>query len=141
MAANPTPSRPEPQSDLFLKGKHADCFSSPASHDAQVNIERSPTPTFEATIGPQVVTVTDSGAVHTINLKNCQASIGGSKQVVATLFYTGGNATEEVAQYGHFISQTALFDFISYMRQIGGSVAKMGFFPSVSGNVRASQGC
>ena len=71
------------------------------------------------------VTVIDSGIVHTINHKNCQGKEGYAR-VVATLFYrpgSGGATTSTVEGtmilapqdgiYGRFVSQPALFDFIS----------------------------
>jgi len=114
MSTNPTRER-----NLSLKNSHAGCFRAPATHDAQVNTNDG-TGKLQAKVGPtkdgQVVTVIDSGVIHSINHKNCQSSTEGHKQIVATLFYTARtdeNTTEEVAQYGQFISQAALFDFIS----------------------------
>ncbi|KAF8454761.1 HAD-like domain-containing protein [Terfezia claveryi] len=117
MSTNST--RPKPQRNLSLKDSHAGCFRAPATHDAHVN-RNGDTDKFQAKVGPtgdgQIVTVIDSGVVHSINHKNCQSSAEGYKQIVATLFYTTyttKNTTEEVSQYGQFISQAALFDFIS----------------------------
>jgi len=117
MSINPT--RPKPQRNLSLKDSHAGCFRNPAAHDAHVNTGGD-TDKFQAKVGPtedgQVVTVIDSGVVHSINHKNCQSSAESYKQIIATLFYTAHtskNTTDEVAQYGQFISQAALFDFIS----------------------------
>ena len=117
MSTNPT--RPKPQRNLSLKDSYAGCFRAPAAHDTYVN-RNGDTDKFQAKVGPtkdgQVVTVIDSGVIHSINHKNCQSSTEGYKQIVATLFYiahTGENTAEEVAQYGPFISQAALFDFIS----------------------------
>lgn len=112
------PTRPKPQRHLSLKDSHPGCFKAPATHDAYINRNRD-SDTFKTQIGSDkqgpVVTVIDSGVVHTINHKNCQSS-SGYTQVVATLFYNGHNneaTTEQAAQYGQFISQAALFDFIS----------------------------
>ena len=114
------PSRPKPQRNLSLKDSHAGCFtSSPPTHDAYVNKFGEHVDRFQAKLGPgedKFVTVIDNGIVHTINHKNCQPSSEGYKQVVATLFYNGnkgGSIPEQVSQYGPFVSQPALFDFIS----------------------------
>lgn len=117
------PTRPKPQRNLSLKDSHAGCFnSSPPTHDAYVDKHGEHVDTFQAMLGPgedKLVTVINAGVVHAINHKNCQPSSEGYKQVVATLFYNGSNSNgsnsvpEQVSQYGPFVSQPALFDFIS----------------------------
>lgn len=67
------------------------------------------------------VTVIDSSIAYTINHKNCQPAQEGFSQVVATLFYVGKNVggTSQSSgisadqNYGQYVSQAALFDFIN----------------------------
>lgn len=113
-------TRPKPQRNLSLKDSHASCFnSSPPTHDAYINKHGEHIDRFQTKLGPgegKLVTVIDTGLVHAINHKNCQPSSEGYKQIVVTLFYNGnkeGSIPEQVSQYGPFVSQAALFDFIS----------------------------
>ena len=128
------PARPKPPRTPSLRDTHANCFLRPASHDAYINYHEStatpqvlrppgPTrnevekhdPSLAAKFGPITdVTVRESGIVYTINHKNCQSAADGYKQAIATLFYTGHRHVEPGGDFrDSFISQAALFDFIS----------------------------